>query len=797
MKFSAALISTILVTGVIRTDAQSPKALDQTTICHTNDSILHTFRYEGERLFNGPAFQILSQPSNGRASIEDYPETPYRPPKPLAFKYVPDAGFEGLDSLTWKVTDGNGESGVGTVRILVQGPRERDGRSIILIVESEAYQECTMEVDRLKGDLESEGYSVVFRVTDEQDELEIHKRIKQEYEKPGAFLDGALLVGNVPRSYTATGTYTETPYMLLHGDYGGYANGDFEIWCSRITIENERFGNKYDLLKRALDANHYYRTGQLRYRNVTYSYGKDFGAVDPEPLKVIWENAEVGEESHRFLPDRKDLPKGMDCLLKSGGYMNEISHGNNNNYAGMGVGQVMHMGFQIHFATISSCHSGSFGGIMNHHLVTRGGGNVLSLGASITGGCPGIASTDRVTTKFLSKLARGESFGRAMIMHDKINIARIYGIGSITYFGDASVPVAQFDENGEILSNIPPSITQLTVEPSRVLAGQTVSGQAVVVDEDAEDSDDSSLPFALQVEWFTDYNYGRNDPELVQTHDQSSWTTTADLTLDKPHVFNLRAEAMDRWRARYWREAKVVVGPDPDKPLRIDCQGQDDWVDSEGREWLYDQRFEEGTWGHESKKIRSNDSDKDVEGTEDDYLYSNQMLARADTVYYRIPLKRGAYTVSLGFADMWSKDEGERVLDVFAQGEKWLDNLDVYAQAGAKTAFVKSTEVNLQNDILEVSFVRDESSSEDPSVAWIEIIPENYTAAVPIHRRNKPASKMGVTYFDCLGRKLSYRETVRVPAGVFFIKKHDPESGRSSITRKTSVHREAHKKTGH
>lgn len=87
---------------------------------------------------------------------------------------------------------------------------------------------------------------------------------------------------------------------------------------------------------------------------------------------------------------------------------------------------------------------------------------------------------------------------------------------------------------------------------------------------------------------------------------------------------------------------------------------------------------------------------------------------------YNIPLEAGAdYRVDLLFSEIWSGAfrVGARVFDVKLDGDLKLDNLDIFAEAGANNSLVKSFEIssdgNLDIDLFHVV--------ENPAIAGIQI----------------------------------------------------------------------------
>jgi PKD repeat protein len=109
------------------------------------------------------------------------------------------------------------------------------------------------------------------------------------------------------------------------------------------------------------------------------------------------------------------------------------------------------MGACSRFACITSCSSGAFGGIVNQQILTEGGGNVLSMGATTTTyiGAFVMLSDDDVDVTFRTMLAKGEAWGPASVMcfpYDDKYRAIFYGDLSIRAMASErwNIPVANF-----------------------------------------------------------------------------------------------------------------------------------------------------------------------------------------------------------------------------------------------------------------------------------------------------------------------------------------------------------------
>ena len=142
-----------------------------------------------------------------------------------------------------------------------------------------------------------------------------------------------------------------------------------------------------------------------------------------------------------------------------------------------------------------------------------------------------------------------------------------------------------------------------------------------------------------------------------------------------------------------------------------------------GISWSADQFFSGG-------KAYSNTNVVAIAATDDDLLYLNERSAVTNSVpfSYNIPLENGSYEVRLHFAEIYwvgsgggPADAGRRVFDVDIEGGPIeLDNYDINADVGPKTAVIKAFTVAVSDGLLNIDF---SFSIDQPSISAIEIIP--------------------------------------------------------------------------
>jgi hypothetical protein len=152
--------------------------------------------------------------------------------------------------------------------------------------------------------------------------------------------------------------------------------------------------------------------------------------------------------------------------------------------------------------------------------------------------------------------------------------------------------------------------------------------------------------------------------------------------------------------------------------VRVNCGGPT-YTDSKGNVWQADFGFREG---------RAAANSKPVTGTPDPSLFATY---RWDPGTYSFQVPDGNYQVNLYFLEGTPTDEriGARVFDVSVQGAAVFPRLDIFSEAGANTALIKTTTASVTNGTLTVAFKYD--SGAEPTVSAIEILPANQTVSGP------------------------------------------------------------------
>jgi hypothetical protein len=144
--------------------------------------------------------------------------------------------------------------------------------------------------------------------------------------------------------------------------------------------------------------------------------------------------------------------------------------------------------------------------------------------------------------------------------------------------------------------------------------------------------------------------------------------------------------------------------------IRVNCGGPS-YKDAHGQIWEADAGFNGG---------KEETLPGPIAGTSDQPLLESY---RWDPTSYSFKVPNGQYHVSLYFVEgnKQALVAGGRVFNVSLQGAKILSNLDIFAEAGANTALVKTVNVTVNNGTLRIGFTH--VSGLEPKISAIEIIP--------------------------------------------------------------------------
>ncbi len=534
------------------------------------DTVVHTLpRYVDPDTGQTYTVHIVNPPAHGVAAISG-----------SWFAYTPSSGFTGVDQFTYRVHDGVDDSNEALVRVQVRESDDRAGNLILLIVRDTLYPNISNAVHRLRQDLLAEGYTAAIHTRPSDSTLNLWQHIKSVYDNTGHWLEGVLLIGNLPRprlnDYHAyhgayRNMYTDLPLwnMNYYQTEGSALRHDFRIWVGRFYAVGSSYGDEVTLTRRALDANHAARTGKARLPHTAYYYHAwadraDMGEHLTQTWPLVAVTNEVGTSSDKkykaqFMPWRTEFANkgGADALIAGGDVFQETSHGASGSYmyGKFTTADLFQYISQQRACIIDSCSSGAYGGIANHHILTRGGGTLFAVGGSDINyvGDFQTATEWGDARNVRERLAEGEAWGSALLRHYPFR-----ALNRTLFHGDLSMPAMVSP------SNAVPVVESLAKSHSDVYPGQPVTFTITVSDADAEPADSPHVDFDHQVEWFMHgYDAGRREPTYTTSDTQGEAWTTVTHVFTAPGTHRVRAEVMDAWQARGWREMTVTVLPYP------------------------------------------------------------------------------------------------------------------------------------------------------------------------------------------------------------------------------------------
>lgn len=673
------------------------------------------------------SYEITTPPSKG--TIKGLAPSSYGARWGATFTYEPQAGFIGEDYFEARASDGIAWSEPARYRIVVREAGKPAGALVLIVVEGAIATELDPELQRLKADLEAEGWTARI-VPWTKDARALWDYARTEYLNKEQCLVGALLIGNVPvpgnpHNLWQLWKYRTNWFGQPNGDPGSASiTSDFgaDIWVSRFKAQDVW------QLRNALEANHRYRSGQSRLPERQWRFvGKDWGdwATSPYGLQRVWPT-EVLQKSMW-----EAFAQGTEHLI-----MFEHDGG------GDGIeGTVTTPGYpvQARFYTDDGCAAG--GRRARSSLYSRGGSNVTSFGPASTWGGGGSWGYNLLSQNSgVEAFTRGVALGSLMMTEQRggfPHYANYY-----LHWGDLSLAYKKTGNNALPVATIKGPTTAVRM-------GQPAAFTVSLSDSDAAQADNPKIDYKLLADfWPTGFGEdgkpgskgGRREPGITRTYADGSTSDSFVWTYDRPHVYTVRVEAQDEWFTRHGVETTVAVAPDPSRPLRILAGGTaSDLTDSKGALWLYDQTAVAGTWGRKTiwGYIWEERTTSPIAQTGDPALFQTCVGVNGG-ITYQVPVTNGTYQVKLGFADFLNNAVGSSVTDIQIEGATVLDNYDVFAEVGARTAVVKTFTANVADGLLEITLVRDKLGKANSFLNNIEILPVSPYQAWMEAKRSAP-----------------------------------------------------------
>lgn len=158
-------------------------------------------------------------------------------------------------------------------------------------------------------------------------------------------------------------------------------------------------------------------------------------------------------------------------------------------------------------------------------------------------------------------------------------------------------------------------------------------------------------------------------------------------------------------------------------PIRINSGGNN-YTDSGGKLWLTDNGSPWLSGGTSTYQTAD-----PIANTADDPLYQTERYTSQDFFSYTIPVQNRKYDVKLHFAEIAFTSAGARKFDVAIEDVKYLDDFDIFAQAGgSKVALiVPITNIEVTDGSLHIEFTPSYTAGgqriDNPKISAIEVAP--------------------------------------------------------------------------
>ena len=160
----------------------------------------------------------------------------------------------------------------------------------------------------------------------------------------------------------------------------------------------------------------------------------------------------------------------------------------------------------------------------------------------------------------------------------------------------------------------------------------------------------------------------------------------------------------------------LPAAPQAQQTIRVNAGGPA-YRDSKGQTWSADHGFNTGSFSNSAPKAT-------VTGTTDPTLFKSARVGVATTpdLQYQFAATNGLYKVNLHFAETYYTRTGSRVFDVQMQGATVFSGVDIFAQAGADHALVKSAQISVTGGQILIRFAH-RANANVPIISAIEILP--------------------------------------------------------------------------
>jgi hypothetical protein len=134
------------------------------------------------------------------------------------------------------------------------------------------------------------------------------------------------------------------------------------------------------------------------------------------------------------------------------------------------------------------------------------------------------------------------------------------------------------------------------------------------------------------------------------------------------------------------------------------------YIDAAGMQWSADS----GSSGGATFEVFD-----EIANTSNDALYQSERWDK-DGFSYVFSVEPGTYTVTLYFAELYFTQPGARQFDVYLENERVIENLDIAAQVGPRTAAQRAFTIEVTDDLLTIDLLP--GAIENPKLNALSVV---------------------------------------------------------------------------
>lgn len=148
--------------------------------------------------------------------------------------------------------------------------------------------------------------------------------------------------------------------------------------------------------------------------------------------------------------------------------------------------------------------------------------------------------------------------------------------------------------------------------------------------------------------------------------------------------------------------------------VRINCGSSQNYTDTSGQFWQADQPYSAGSCGYVGGSAYS--TSDPIANTNDDVLFQSERWGMSG---YNFDVQNGDYEITLMFAEIYFRERGRRIFNVYIEQKEVLPNFDIFAEVGHDYATTRRFTANVNDNQLNIKFT---SITEDWKISAIQVI---------------------------------------------------------------------------